>query len=170
MPQSWIWRLSFGSCLSRNLSVGLTSFWQVLCFSWEMVSSSSIWWSWSWSWPISCELAWPAWFMWLLSFFRHWMSSSAFSSCNHKVTHHKKTKYWGLVYNIQIQSHNLQQDKILVLVYNILSLRQNVLFIIKKDSKELVHGKKYLVKNFKMFSCSQIRIYSNWTCTVLNND
>lgn len=21
MPQSWIWRLSFGSCLSRNLSV-----------------------------------------------------------------------------------------------------------------------------------------------------
>lgn len=44
-------------------------------------------------------------------------------------------------------------------------------FYNRRDSKELVHGKKYLVKNVvKIFSCSQIRIYSNWTCTVLNND
>ena len=62
-------------------SVVLTSFWQVRCFSWEMVSSSSIWCSWSWSCPISWELACEAWFMWELSFFRYWMSSSAFNSC-----------------------------------------------------------------------------------------
>lgn len=44
-------------------------------------------------------------------------------------------------------------------------------FYNRRDSKELVHGKKYLVKNVvKNFPCSQIRIYSNWTCTVLNND
>lgn len=80
--------------------------------------------------------------MWLLSFFRHWMSSSAFRSCNQRVTNYNNTEYWGLVYNIE--SHNVQQDKIIWgLVNKLIKLMAELSFYNRKDIKELVHGEKY---------------------------